>query len=156
MKMETKFTQLNEDWNAEPNSPVPEAIVNGRNLELTFYLNHFIFEQFEEEQMGRIEFSNVTRYRLGRTNDEGWYRGQCRFSGIAPKWGEFYLIVGNSKMDESPDDWIQIQEHDSKTNHYLFYLRDETFECEATSWKFEPLKVERVSALNTERLRPSP
>ncbi|MEM0967657.1 MAG: hypothetical protein AAGJ81_16030 [Verrucomicrobiota bacterium] len=141
--METSFTQLNTDWNAEPNAPYPEVKIEGDKLELIFDLNYLQFCQFSEDQKGRIEFDGVIRYRLGQTNDEGWYDGQCRFSKIAPNWGEFYLIEGDSRMSESPDDWVIVGESDSERNHYLFYLRDETFECVAESWRFEPLKAEQ-------------
>ncbi|MET3871261.1 hypothetical protein J3R74_001131 [Puniceicoccus vermicola] len=45
-------------------------------------------------------------------------------------------------MEESPNDWEDVDSNSEPSNHYLFYLRDETFECEATSWKFEPLTAD--------------
>jgi hypothetical protein len=33
-----------------------------------------------------LTFTGARQWRLGPTNDEGWYRGQCRYVGIAPKW----------------------------------------------------------------------
>jgi hypothetical protein len=140
--MKTTFTKLNTNWNAEPNAPYPEVKIQGSTLKLYFTLNSFEFSDFADDQKGKIEFTGVRRYRLGRTNDEGWYRGQCRFSGIAPSWGEFYLVEGNKRMEESPKDWEDVDTNSEPSNHYLFYLRDQTFECEATSWKFEPLTVD--------------
>jgi hypothetical protein len=57
---------------------------------------------------GDFETSINGRYRLGNTNDEGWYRGQCRFSKLAPAWGEFYEVEGDPLMDKAPDDWVQL------------------------------------------------
>jgi hypothetical protein len=39
---------------------------------------------------------------LGRTNDEGWYLGQCRFSKVAPTWGEFYHVQAISNWSPRP------------------------------------------------------
>lgn len=144
--MKTTFTKLNTVWNAEPNAPYPTVKIEGNTLELYFTLNSFEFPEFTEDQKGKIEFTGVRRYRLGPTNDEGWFRGQCRFSEVAPGWGEFYLVEGNKRMEDSPNDWREIESSLAPTNHYLFYLRDETFECEATSWKFEPLTADPVAS----------
>lgn len=54
--------------------------------------------------LGVIRFKNCARYRFGPENDEGWYLGQCRFSGIAPDWGEFYKVNGDLKLGECPSD----------------------------------------------------
>src|SRR5438046_391467 len=88
--MTTRFLRLNNDWNAEPNAPEPRVTEVGADLEMTFLLNDFQFKQYHEVDIGTIRFENCWRYRLGATNDEGWYRGQCRFSKLAPKWGELY------------------------------------------------------------------
>jgi len=87
--MATQFRQLNDGWNAEPNAPDPTVRFDGRDLVLTFLANPFQFARFAEGQWLRLRFRGATKYRLGATNDEGWYRGQCRFSGDAPAWGEF-------------------------------------------------------------------
>ena len=86
------------------------------------------------------------------TNDEGWYRGQCRFSRLAPAWGEFYEVRGDLLLDFVPDPeefrshgvqleprplrWVTIGEPGVTSRHFLFYLRDQTFECDATDWSF--------------------
>jgi hypothetical protein len=73
-------------------------------------------------------------------NDEGWYLGQCRFSKIAPAWGEFYEVDGDLKLESVPNDWIVVgPESRTTAKHFLFYLRDQTFECDAES--IEPLVV---------------
>ncbi len=68
---------------------------------------------------------------------EGWYRGQCRFSGIAPEWGEFYEVEGDLLLAQEPNDWKAglAKEPRQGSRHFLFYMRDETFECDAIDWR---------------------
>jgi hypothetical protein len=94
--MSTRFIKLNDDWNAEPNSPAPAVAPSGNDVVLEFRLNPFQFTQFSEGDCGRLVFRNCWRYRLGGTNDEGWYLGQCRFSKVAPAWGEFYEVLART------------------------------------------------------------
>ncbi len=135
--MKTIFTKLNEDWNAEPNAPEPKVTVNGDDVIVEFYLNAFQYKQFEEEDKGIIKFKNSRRYRLGKVNDEGWYLGQCRFSKLAPDWGEFYKIDGDILEDKCPNDWIILDKNKIGRSHFLFYFRDEEFECDADDWEFK-------------------
>jgi hypothetical protein len=131
----TLFTKLNERWNAEPNAPDPHVLVEGCDVILDFYLNPFQFPAFAEGQRGQLRFTGVWRWRLGATNDEGWYRGQCRFSGVAPAWGEFYEVTGDLLLNKCPDDWTYLKDRpESALRHFLFYLRDETFECDARGY----------------------
>jgi len=136
----TRFVKLNDGWNAEPNSPRPAVSRSGDDLILTFLLNPYQFKQFSQGDGGKLVFRNCWRYRLGGTNDEGWYRGQCRFSGVAPAWGEFYEVQGDLKLESSLNDWVVLgPEPQAPAKHFLFYLRDETFECDAEA--VEPLTV---------------
>ena len=137
--MVTTFKKLNEGWNAEPNAPNPQIKLEGQMLELLFLLNPFMCADSWEGQYGRLVFRGVGRYRMGTTNDEGWYRGQCRFSHLAPAWGEFYEVDGDVLLDKSPGDWIQVDSPSSfQKRHFLFYFRDSTFECNADEWQFFP------------------
>jgi len=134
--MKTVFTKLNKGWNAEPNAPKPTVGVRGTDVVLSFLLNPFQFPEYKEGDIGTLRFEGCWRYRIGQTNDEGWYRGQCRFSSHAPAWGEFYEIQGDLKLDECPDDWVTIGLRAPESRHFLFYFRDNTFECDATDWRF--------------------
>ena len=87
---------------------------------LSFLANPFRFPRFAEEQRLRLRFKNARRYRLGSTNDEGWYRGQCRFSGEAPAWGQFYEVSGDLKLERSPNDWHIVGEARPPGRHFLF------------------------------------
>jgi len=138
--MDTRFIKINDGWKAEPNAPAPVLSRSGDDVILEFDLNAFRYKKFVEGDRGRLTFRRCWRYRLGSTNDEGWYLGQCRFSKIAPEWGEFYEVQGDLKLEASPDDWVVVaSEPQPAAKHFLFYLRDQTFECDAES--VEPLVV---------------
>lgn len=133
------FKQLNHGWNAEPNAPVPAISRDGAEVVLSFFLNPFQFKQFQKEDVGALRFRDCLRYRLGPTNDEGWYRGQCRYSGTAPGWGEFYELIGDDPLQDQPTDWVQVAPSPRPYRHFLFYLRDHTFECMASDWSYDPV-----------------
>lgn len=133
----TRFTQLNRDWNADPNVPAESVRVDGRDVVLEFRVNAYLFKQFEEGQRLRLRFLNAIRFRLGGTNDEGWYFGQCRFSRLAPSWGEFYEVTGDLKLESVPDAWTTVAASTASARHFLFYFRDATFECDAEDWRIE-------------------
>ena len=133
----TAFIQLNEGWNAQPNAPLPQANVDGDDVVLRFRLNAFSFEMFSREDLGFLRFHACSRYRFTSVNDEGWHRGQCRFSGLAPRWGEFYEVIGDFK-DDAPDIvWTDHAAAAEGQRNFLFYFRDETFECSARDWSFD-------------------
>jgi hypothetical protein len=141
--MTTRFARLNKGWNAEPNVPEPCVEVVERDVAVTFFLNPSQFPQFREGERARLCFHECWRYRLGSTNDEGWYRGQCRFSGIAPAWGEFYEVSGDLKLGEVPGFWIPGPVTAAEpSRHFLFYFRDDTFECDAAGWRLDLLGVD--------------
>jgi hypothetical protein len=130
----TSFTKLNEGWNAEPNAPHPGVRVDGKDVVLSFWMNPWQFPQYDEDDIGMLRFRHCSRYRLGPTYDEGWYLGQCRFSGMAPTWGEFYEVTGDLRLSKSPADWMELSAPNVHSRHFLFYLRDQTFECDAEGW----------------------
>lgn len=137
----TTFVQLNHGWNADPNSPEPQVTVVDGDVVVTFFVNAFQFPEFTEGTKATIRFKSCQRYRIGSTNDEGWYMGKCRFSKLAPKWGEFYQLTGDPDLLLllAPNDWsvVQPKTGGESMEHYLFYFRDETFECVARSWEVE-------------------
>ena len=135
----THFEKLNHGWNAEPNAPYPEIRVENQVLTLTFYLNPWAFPDVTPGDLGELTFVSCWRYRLGPTNDEGWWMRQCRFSFLAPEWGEFYKVSGNLRLDSLPPDaWLLNPPGtiSKPSHHFLFYFRDETFECDAEDWIF--------------------
>src|SRR5260221_2785481 len=126
----TTFIRLNTDWNAEPNAPDPVVRIENGDVVLEFVSNYHLYKRFDVDQCLRLRFPSAIRYRLGPTNDEGWYRGQCRFSKVAPLWGEFYELHGDLKLDACRYPWVTVGgPSDVAPRHFLFYLRDQTFEC---------------------------
>jgi hypothetical protein len=89
-----QFTRQNDGWNAEPNIATPQLTLDGGDLLLAFPLNHLVFKVFDRSDVGVLRFANCSRYRVDGTNDEAWYGGACRYSCLAPAWGEFYEISG--------------------------------------------------------------
>jgi hypothetical protein len=144
LKTMTTFRQLNKGWNAEPNAPDPKVTIQGQDVVVSFRMNPYQFPQFSPEDVGQLRFVSCQRYRLGSTNDEGWYSGQCRFSNLAPQWGEFYEVGGDLRLRECPDDWVAVGPGRDSSRHFLFYFRDETFECDAKDWTFEVVKAEQA------------
>ena len=129
--MRPRFHQLNQGWNAEPYAPNPVLEVQGGDLVLRFLVNAFQFTEFREGESGMLRFTACERYRLGPTDDDGWYGGQCRFSRLAPEWGEFYLVAGDAALLDAPRDWQTLAPPSGQGRHFLFYFRDNTFECVA-------------------------
>jgi len=115
---------------------------------LEFYVNPFQFPIFHDEEKGLLRFNTVSKFRLGPTNDEGWYLGQCRYSKIAPVWGEFYELTGLDPLADRPTDWQTLGPQSSNARHFLFYFRDETFEAMAIDWQFEPAPTNALLRLS--------
>ncbi len=147
--MPFEFRKLNHEWNADPNVPHPSVEVTGSDVSVRFLVNGCMFPVFQEGEMGSVTFKNCSKYRLGATNDEGWYLGQCRFSKLLPEWGEFYEMSGDQDLLDGPDDWQEIAHTSGPQKHYLFYFREETFECVADSWAFSDLPDNVLLRLKT-------
>jgi hypothetical protein len=130
------FLPLNDGWNAEPNAPDPIVTVGSGSVRLTFLLNTRAHAVAEEEKVS-LSFTDCSMWRLGATNDHGWYAGQCRYSGAAPEWGRFYELLGEDDRRLEPQDWQKLGPLGPEHRHFLFYLRDDTFECFARAWTFD-------------------
>ncbi len=135
--MKYNFIKLNHGWNADPNVTITDIHVVEDKVILSF--------ENANEELVWLLFPQCWRYRLGGPNDEGWYKGQGRFSTNSHKWGEFYEVEGNLKETEVSD-WKQGPSRNIiDSRHYLFYMRDSAFECDASNWKiitFPQLKQE--------------
>jgi len=136
--MKPIFHQLNDGWNAEPYTPKPLIEIQGQDLLLQFLVNAFQFTEFTEGEHGVLRFPECKRYRLGPPNDDDWYEGHCRFSKLAPDWGEFYVVQGDAALLDAPQDWRVVMPTQQGGRHFLFYLRDNTFECVAENCIIEP------------------
>jgi hypothetical protein len=56
----SSFRQLNPDWNAEPNAPNLQVVVDADALELTFGMNPYGYAAVEGE-VGILRFEQCTR-----------------------------------------------------------------------------------------------
>ena len=130
-----KFIQLNTDWNAEPNAPDLQVEQSDPSLVVRFRPNPFHYREFECVSFISVTFESCERYRITSINDHGWYDGQCRFSGLAPAWGEFYEILGNTRDDRDGTPWNPVSGLGNR--HFHFYLRDETLEVKALDWSMQ-------------------
>jgi hypothetical protein len=141
-RVEMEFIQLNQGWNAEPNAPNPQITVEGSDIKLSFSMNPFIFKDFDEDDIGVIRFKNCYQYRMGSPNEDDFYvYGKSRYKQYGVKWGEFYRVKNSDWQTNFPDSkTLNIFLDKDSLNHYLFYFRDETFECIAESYSFMVLK----------------
>lgn len=131
------FEQLNIGWNADPNAPQLQINVIDTNVVIEFYLNAYMYEQFHEGDKARIVFQDCLQYRNGYPNEEGFYSySQSRFKKYGVKWGEFYR-VRNSDWEKTFPNPVAVSKTKAGRNHYLFYFKDETFECIAASYNME-------------------
>lgn len=130
-----KFTQLNTDWNAEPNAPNLRVAQYDTSLVARFRPNQFFYPEFKHVSLISVRFQSCERYRITSVNDHCWYDGQCRFSGFAPEWGEFYEISGNTRDDLDETPWITM--NGLGTRHFHFYFRDEALEVKALDWSMQ-------------------
>jgi len=135
-----KHYKINKDWNAQPNVPLPKVKVFGNAVQLEFVLNHYLYKKFKQGQKGLLKFKDCYMYRLGAVNDHGFYLGQFRYGPDEMPWGEFYELTESDWKENFPQDRVVVDEtlEDRKDlKHYLFFFRDETFECIAREFKFE-------------------
>lgn len=74
-------------------------------------------------------------------NDEGYYMGQYRYKHEQLPWGEFYLLDRTSEND-FPMSAVVLNSNPNWNilNHYIFFLKDDTFECIAENYSFENVK----------------
>jgi hypothetical protein len=137
-----RWTKLNTTFDAEPNAPDPRVTVDGDLVTVRFFLNPFIWADVQDGDEAELIFRRVLMYRLGATNDEGFYRGQCRFSSSGIKWGDFYELHESNWMQWFPADKVVVSSRNEEAGlkHYLFYFRDETFECVAHGHEFQRMK----------------
>jgi len=140
-----EFVQLNHGWNADPVFPDIQIGITGNNLTLSFYMNAYEFENYDEGDTGILTFYNFFQYRVGPPNDEGFYNfNQSRYKKYGVNWGEFYLVKNSDWQTNFPDPIKVNPDADIdiyNINHYLFYMKDETFECIAENWRFDVNKI---------------
>lgn len=131
----TEFKRLNLDWNAEPNAPDVNVAVHDEDVWLRFHPNPYIYSDYADVDYLTLQFSRCSRYRFTPVNDEAWFLGNCRFSKLAPDWGEFYEVEGDFLETADTTPWCDGPSVDPAAKNFLFYFRDEAFECSADQWR---------------------
>ena len=135
-----KYERLNIDWNAEPNAPEPNLTVENGNVVIKFYLNYFLYEQFSEGDIGKLTFTNCKKFDFNNVNDERYFSGKYRYSENDLPWGDFYKILTSENDFPKNPEITEINRNVKNLNHYIFFFRDNTFECLAENYKFEIIK----------------
>lgn len=132
------YTILTTDWNAEPNAPETALTVDKNFVTLDFFVNYFIYEKFKEGDKARLTFLNCLKYAFNAMNDEGYYKGHYRYKYTDLPWGEFYKL-NTSWQTDFPAKHTALPEKIEKENlhHYIFFFKDNTFECVAESYQLE-------------------
>lgn len=137
------FIQITTDWNADPNSPEPIIWIEDENLIVDFFLNHFVYDQFQEGDRARIIFSKCSKYSFNHCNDEGYYSGQYRTNPNELPWGEFHEIK-HGLDNNFPEPIVKLTEATDYTKHYIFFFRDHTLEVNAYDYKFNVLRKSQI------------
>jgi len=127
------YIKITKDWNADPVSPEVQLKVDGIDLIMDIYLNHFQFDKYQEGDKVKIRFKNCAEYSLDTCNDEGFYYGQYRIKPTELEWGEFYEIK-NGLVRKLPEPINIIQNDNLDRKHFIFFFKDETFECLASDY----------------------
>lgn len=133
-----RYKKLNQNWNAHPNDPNLMLEKGDNYIEFSFELNPFLSDYIDEGDKGNLEFSNVLKYHIGITNDEGYLLGQHRYSNKELPWGEFYELFESDWLSHFPDNSIHLKSNSKQEElrHFIFFLRDETIECIAGDYLF--------------------
>jgi hypothetical protein len=132
-----KYKQLNIDWNAEPNAPEVKMTVEYSTVTLEFFLNYFVYDNFQKDEKGILTFNRVHKFSLNSMNDEGYFRGQYRYKHSDLPYGEFYEIESDWENDFHKNNLVLLPIIERKLlKHFIFFFKDNTFECVAESYEF--------------------
>lgn len=130
------FVKISDNWNADPVSPEVNLQIVEEDLVMDVFLNYFAFDNYSKGDKAKIVFINCSKYSLNTNNDEGYYLGQYRTNPSELPWGEFYEIKGglNSSF---PEPVVELSNDLNNKRHFIFFFKDETFECLANDYKIE-------------------
>lgn len=127
---EIGFIQISTNWDADSVNPQVNLQIDRADLIMDIYT------KFTEGNKVKIKFNNCAEYSLNTCNDEGYYYGQYRTNPTNLPWGEFYEII--SGLDRNyPEPIIKIQADKTNKRHFIFFFKDETFECLADDYDLE-------------------
>ena len=136
--MNIELKKLNKNYESDPNIAFPNVEVFEDQVKLTFELNYFTFS-FNEEQRGEINFIKCHAFRVGAPNDEGFYLNsnslwnKNNFPNL--QWDCFYEVIGAPENYFDSFNKITTQSDSKNLHHYVFFMKEATFECLAESFK---------------------
>ncbi|WP_421813555.1 hypothetical protein [Flagellimonas sp.] len=133
------YIKLNLDFDAEPNAPGPEILINDSTLILKFLLNPFLWENVKDDEQAELHFIDTLKYRLGGPGSDN-FKDFRYYDKDIDNYG-FYQINDSNWMRDFPSDEkvvskVGYSSFKSNYKHYVFFFRDNTFECVAEGFKF--------------------
>lgn len=133
-----KIQKLNKNWSAEPSVP-PETIKQTDDgIEVNFVLNSLPYEYIEDGEKGKLEFYDVFAYRKAASNSEEISKRKIPLKVDQIPLGDFYELLDSKWKTDFPTDKIIVDEtkKTSKHRHFIFFLKDATFECLASDFSY--------------------
>ena len=133
------FKKLNNDFDADPNAPDPKIGLLGNHVVLSFFLNSFLWDNVSEGERGTLTFLNCLQYRLGKPDSDSYPKYRYYQPDIA--YYDFYMVENSKWIEDFPFDKkihnsSVLDEFERSLHHYIFFFRDNTFECVATGHSF--------------------
>ncbi len=134
--MNIELKKLNKNYQSDPNIAVPQIQLYEDSLKLSFDLNYFTYP-FDEGQRGIIKFTKCGGFRIGSPNDESFFTDSNSLWNKEnfPKleWDSFYEVIGASQSHI--DSFYKKSNQIENLNHYVFFMKEATFECLAESFE---------------------
>lgn len=145
MDSQITFQKQNIPFEAEPNTAEPHVEVSYSSLVLRFAAK-------DSDAEARVTFIEPLMYRIGSPNDEGFYGfgsdSRIKNDSIYSRksfpnldFGDFHQVSGvdwkNNLLGEGTKILNKKYKEREGFSHYVFFMRDGTFECVAKSWKVE-------------------
>ena len=140
------FQKINNGYESDPNDSDPIVSVHNNDLTLLFNLNCISYTQFTRGQKGKIVFNDCLMFRVGDPNDEGFYidpKNPSKRNDSTWNYTDFpdlkmynFYCVENSDWQDTfgphaftNKDLSRETENHGDYKHYLFMMKDATFEC---------------------------
>lgn len=132
-----QLKKINHNYESDPNIAEPIVKLHNNELSLYFRLNSFSFN-FQAGQKGCIKFNDCFALRIGAPNDEGfdlntdsfWKREQF----LAIQWNSFYEVIDKPSISYLQKFYKLSERVPPGIHHYVFFMKEATFECLATSF----------------------
>lgn len=133
-----KIQKLNKNWSSEPSIPLESIERTDDGIEVNFVLNSLPYEYIEEGEKGKLEFYNVYAYRKAASNSEEISKRKIPLKVDQIPLGDFYELLDSKWKTDFPTDKIIVDEtkKTSKLRHFIFFLKDATFECLASDYNY--------------------